>query len=183
MPAKNPRLTITLEPALSAQIQRMSELTGNSQSKIIGELLQGTSPVFERLIRVLEAAKSAKAAIKGKAAADVEAAQTRMEETLGIVMDDFDNLTGSLLDDVEAVERRARKTTQPASGQAQRRTLAGAAAGPRLRGGSGASDSVTTPLSNRGVRYDQTATKTIAKKTRQSSIKSQKPTPKPTGVH
>ena len=183
MPAKNPRLTITLEPTLAAQILRMSELTGNSQSKIIGELLQGTSPVFERLIRVLEAAKSAKAAIKGKAAADVEAAQSRMEEMLGIVMDDFDNLTGSLLDEAEAVERRARKTTPQASGQAQRRTLAGAVAGPRLRGGSDASDSVTTPLSNRGVRYDQTATKSIAKVKGSVKASAQKLVPKGRGVH
>ena len=183
MPAKNPRLTITLEPTLAAQILRMSELTGNSQSKIIGELLQGTSPVFERLIRVLEAAKSAKAAIKGKAAADVEAAQSRMEEMLGIVMDDFDNLTGSLLDEVEAVERRARKTTQPASGQAKRRTLAGAAAGPRLRGGTDAPASVTTPLSNRGVRSDQTATKIIATTKGPEKARASKSTAKVRGVH
>ena len=56
MTTKNPRLTITLEPALAAQIKRMSELTGNSQSAIISELLDGSAPVFERVIKVLEAA-------------------------------------------------------------------------------------------------------------------------------
>ena len=171
MPAKNPRLTITLEPTLAAQILRISELTGNSQSKIIGELLQGTSPVFERLIRVLEAAKSAKAAIKGKAAADAEAAQTRMEEMLGIVMDDFDNLTGSLLDEVEAVERRARKTTTRVP------------AVTRLRGAAGAVGGGSTPLSNRGVRSDQIATKVIATTKGPEKARASKSTAKVRGVH
>ena len=59
MPTPNPRLTITLEPSTAAQLRRMSELTGNSQSSMISELLSQSAPVFDRLITVLEAAEVA----------------------------------------------------------------------------------------------------------------------------
>ena len=56
MATKNPRLTITLQPSLAAQLRRLSELTGNSQSSLIAELLEGSGPVFDRMIKVMEAA-------------------------------------------------------------------------------------------------------------------------------
>ncbi len=143
MPAKNPRLTITLEPSLAAQLRKLSELTGNSQSSLIGELLEGSGPVFDRMIQVLEAAKVAKESMRGKIADDIEQAQAKMEGALGMVLEGFDQWTGSLLDEAEAVTRRARR-------------------GPAPRGVSGPGAAAPTPISNRGVRYDPKATKTIA---------------------
>ena len=140
MPAKNPRLTITLEPSLAAQLRKLSELTGNSQSSLIGELLEGSGPVFDRMIQVLEAAKVAKESMRGKIADDIEQAQAKMEGALGMVLEGFDQWTGSLLDEAEAVTRRARR-------------------GPAPRGVSGPGAAAPTPISNRGVRYDP---KTIA---------------------
>ena len=93
MPAKNPRLTITLKPQLAAQLRRLSQLTGNSQSSMIGEMLQGSGEVFARMIEVLEAAESVKASMKGKLAQDIGAAQTKMETGLGIVSEGFDEYT------------------------------------------------------------------------------------------
>ena len=72
MPAKNPRLTITLDPPLHALLRRLSELTGSSQSKIISEILDGSVEVFARLVHVLEAAEKAKGQIKGKAVEDMK---------------------------------------------------------------------------------------------------------------
>ena len=143
MPAKNPRLTITLEPSLAAQLRKLSELTGNSQSSLIGELLEGSGPVFDRMIQVLEAAKVAKESMRGKIADDIEQAQAKMEGALGMVLEGFDQWTGSLLDEAEAVTRRARR-------------------GPAPRGVSGPGAAAPTPISNRGVRSDPKATKTIA---------------------
>lgn len=140
MPAKNPRLTITLQPSLAAQLRRLSELTGNSQSALIGELLEGSGPVFDRMIQVLEAAEAAKESMRGRLAGDMERAQTKMEGALGMVLEGFDDLTGSLLDEAEAVTRR---------GVGKRSAARPGAAAP-------------TPISNRGVRYDPKATKTIA---------------------
>ena len=146
MPAKNPRLTITLQPSLAAQLRKLSELTGNSQSALIGDLLEGTGPVFDRMIQVLEAAKTAKESMRGKLADDMEQAQSKMEGALGVVMEGFDQFTGSLLDEAEAV------TTGTPEGARKR------SAGTCRRLGAAA----PTPISNRGVRYDPKATKTIA---------------------
>lgn len=151
MTAKNPRLSVTIQPSMAAQLRRLSELTGNSQSAIIGDLLEGTGPVFDRLIQVLEAAKTAKESMKGRLADDLEQAQGKMENALGIVMEGFDQFTGSLLDEAEAVTRRARKKRLPRAAAAHTVGAFGAPA---------ADD--PTPISNRGVRLDPIATKTIA---------------------
>ena len=136
-----------MQPSLAAQLRKLSELTGNSQSALIADLLEGTGPVFDRMIQVLEAAKTAKESMRGKLADDMEHAQSKMEGALGLVLEGFDEITGSLLDEAEAVTRRAR-----------RKGPAGAARAPA--GGLGAA--APTPISNRGVRYDPKATKNIA---------------------
>lgn len=143
MPTKNPRLTITLKPSLAAQLRTLSELTGNSQSSLISELLDGSGPVFDRLIAVLQAAKVAKDSMKGKLIEDMDRAQQQIEGAFGLALDSFDTGTKSLFDEVEVVTRRARK---------------GALAGE----GSGRGAAQPTPLSNRGVRLDPKATKSIA---------------------
>lgn len=146
MSTTNPRLTITLQPSVSAQIRELSRLTGNSQSGVISELLESSSPVFERLIKVLAAAESAKAELGGQVKRDLEAAQTRVERQLGLILDDFSDVTRPILDQAEGIRRRARS---------------GAARGAKApsRRGPGAAPA---PLSNRGVRYDPKATEKIA---------------------
>ena len=144
MPTKNPRLTITLQPSLAAQLRRLSELTGNSQSALIADLLSGSGPVFDRLIQVLEAAEAAKGAMKGRITGEMEAAQSKIEGAMGIVMENFDLFTGSLLDEAEAVGRRARQGHAKAG-----------------RGGRGGTP--PTPLSNRGVRFDTEEAKSTIK--------------------
>lgn len=138
MPAKNPRLTITLQPSVAAQLAELSRLTGDSQSSIIGDLMAQASPVFDRVIRVLSAAQQAKADLKDRMASDLEKAQAKIEKQLGIVMQDFDAFTGDLMTEVDAVRRRARRTTRED------------AAAPHAVADAPAS----TPLSNRGVRSD-----------------------------
>lgn len=157
MTAKNPRLSVTLQPSLAAQLRKLSELTGNSQSAIIGDLLEGSGPVFDRLIQVLEAAKTAKASMKGKLAGDLQQAQGKMEDAFGIVMQGFDQFTGSLLDEAEVVTRRARRQEKPLACDA----VEPVAAEP-------------TPISNRGVRLDPVATKTVAQSRSATKSKAQK---------
>lgn len=139
MPTSNPRLTVTLEPAVAACLRRLSEVTGNSQSKLISELLDGSVPVFERVIATIEAAKAASSEIRGKLAEDMERAQGRVERQLGLVLDEFDSAAAPLLKGVETVARRSRK--QPTR--------------PRYEGAEAAvvgAGAPVTPLSNRGVR-------------------------------
>jgi len=153
-----PRITITLEPVTALQLKRISELTGNSQSSMVSEVLEQATPVFERLIKILEAAEAAKQSAEAaqqslmiQSVGHLELAQRRVERQLGLLLDDFDESSAPLLAELEEVKRRgAGSRSRTATG----RQRAGAVAG-----GSGA---VSTPLSNRGVRSTQKLVKKIA---------------------
>jgi galactokinase len=111
MPTKNPRLTMTLSPLMAAQLKRMSELTGNSQASLVSELLEGSTTVFDRLIRVLEAAQGVKNETFSQFAGDMKASQAKMEKQLGLMLADFDGVTAPLIDHLEQIPRRGRKGT------------------------------------------------------------------------
>lgn len=143
MPAKNPRLTITLKPSTAAVLRRMSELTGNSQSALISELLEANEPVFERLALVLQAAKDAKATLNEEMASGLQQAEQRLEEQLGLVLETMNTATAPILEAAERVQRRGRRDARSAP--------ADRAAAP------------STPMSNRGVR-SRTTPPTKAKK-------------------
>lgn len=147
MTTKNPRLTITLTPTLAAQLREISRLTGNSQSSLIAELLEGSQPVLDRVIKVLTAAEGAKQALKGRIAEDIDHAQTKMEAQLGLALEQFDTVTQPLLDQMEGIKHRAR------------RARAGDAAAPT----GDAHRAASTPLSNRGVRSTKPRKKSIAR--------------------
>lgn len=147
MTTKNPRLTITLTPTLYAQLREISRLTGNSQSALIAELLDGSQPVFERVIKVLTAAEGAKQALKGKIAEDMDNAQTKMEAQLGLALDAFDSSTQPFLEHMESIKRRARRGR----------------AGDALAPTGDAQRAASTPISNRGVRSTKPRQKSIAR--------------------
>lgn len=136
MPTLNPRLSVTLKPSTSAQLQELSRLTGDSQSGIIADILEQSSIVFERLINVLQAAEIAKAELKKSASSDLNAAQGRIEAQLGLMLDDMDSAFKPLLQEAENIRRRSRTA---AARDAHGRTQA-------------AGRGESTPLSNRGVR-------------------------------
>ena len=106
MATKKPRLTITLDPALSESLRRLSELTGNSQSSLISEMLSGSGPVFEKMITVLEAAQVAKDAIKGRITRGLDDAQGKFEQALGLAFDGFDDIDAALKQMAEAAPER-----------------------------------------------------------------------------
>ena len=152
MPAKNPRLTITLDPVISAHLRRLSELSGNSQSQLISELLEDSESVFARVIQVLEAARAARQQIKGSITLDIQKAQQRIENQLGLSIEDSPDVhTLPLLCDVEKVSRRRRKHSAvhnlPSTEGAQVGYAPAVPAPARTR----------TPLSNRGVRSPRSA--------------------------
>jgi hypothetical protein len=138
MPAKYPRLTITMRPGLHALLRRLSELTGQSQSALIFELLDGAEPVLTRVIRLLEAATLAKDEMRGKLAQEMQGAQERIEQQLALSLDAIGETdVGELLNDqVDGPRRRRRKVAR----------------GAPLAGVPGDVRPESTPLSNRGVR-------------------------------
>jgi hypothetical protein len=141
MPTKNPRISIMVPPLLAAQLRRLSELTGNSQSALVGELLEGSETVFARLIRVLEAAQEARHSMRDSLVNDLENAQGRVEQQLGLALDLVDH-HAPLLDGVEDIKRRAGR-----GGSAAATARAPAAS--------------VTPLSNRGVRSNRKTGKNV----------------------
>lgn len=146
MPTHNPRLTITLDPAIADCLRRLSEATGSSQSRLIAELLEGSVPVFERVIKTIELAKTASSEIRGKLASDMEEAQKRVESQMGFALDEFDSISKSL-EPSKTVKRRARKVARVTD-----------AAAPALAP-TGAPGRFPTPMSNRGVRSTPTTEK------------------------
>ena len=137
MPTINPRLTVTLKPSTATLLKRISELTGNSQSSLIAELLESSEPMFERLATLLQAADVAKASLGAELVESLNEAQAKLEGQLGLTLDIWDAGAKPLLEQAEKVQRRA-----------ERRTRAGMPQGaPR-----GAAATVPTPPSNRGVR-------------------------------
>ena len=136
MPAKYPRLTITMRPALHARLKRLSELTGNSMSALIFELLDGAEPVLDRVVRLLETAELAKEQMHGQLARDMETAQERIEHQFGLTLNAFgDEDVVADLDQSDFDEGPARR---------------GRKGGRLVR--PPASSAEATPLSNRGVR-------------------------------
>lgn len=151
MSTTKPRITITLEPVTALQLKRLSELTGTSQSGLVSEVLEQSQEVFSRLLVVLEAAEQArlsaeeaKRTIRKQSVKNLDDAQKRIEEQMGIVLDLFEGGTAPLLKDLEKVNRRGGRKV----GEREHRTRSG---------------DLSTPLSNRGVRSNLTAGKTNTK--------------------
>ncbi len=139
MPAVNPRITITLKPQTHAALQRMSALAGNSMSAIVGELLEQSQPVFDRMVRLLEAAAKIKDSAqeeKDRIAKSLEDAQQNLERQLGLGLDWMDERSAPILEAAERLDRRAARTGRDA--RSARARTGGAAERP-------------TPMSNRGV--------------------------------
>jgi len=114
MPTLNPRVSVTLKPKTAAILLRVSELTKQSQSKMISELLESSEPVFERIIQVLTAALLVTEDLKESTRRSLESAESKLHEQLGLNMDIFDNLAKPLLDHAESINRRERKDRRDA---------------------------------------------------------------------
>lgn len=134
MSTVNPRITVTLTPATHALLKTMSALTSNSQSSIVAQILEGSQPVFERCISLLQAAHAASESISEDVRGRMLTAHQTLESQLGLALDSMDEGVRPLLDAAEAIHRR----------KAGKR-------GPRLRGSLPPPPVRPTPMSNRGV--------------------------------
>ena len=103
----NPRITVTLTPACAAVLRELSGLARNSQSAIVGELLETSLPIFERVVSALRAASSIEASAKREIAAGLDRAQVRLEEQAGLLLSEMDVNMRPLLDAAEKVSRRS----------------------------------------------------------------------------
>lgn len=109
MPASNPRITITLKPEVHALLRELARLADRSQSALVGELLEQSVPVFERMVSLLGAAERLKAESTKPLAElreSLAVAQGRIEAQLGLALHDFDEGSAPLLSQAELVSRR-----------------------------------------------------------------------------
>ncbi len=106
MPTLNPRITITLTPSVAVVLREMSHLAGNSQSAVVGELLEMCLPVFERVVAALKAAASIQESAKTEIAAGLERAQAKLEQQMGLNLGEMDELLRPLMETAEKVARR-----------------------------------------------------------------------------
>lgn len=125
MPAKNPRISVTVTPETSAILARMAALQGGSVSSVVGELLEFVLPIFERIGDALEAAEQIKhqaTESRVEIVEGLERAQQRIEAQLGLALDDLDHGYKPLLQLAEGVNRRKAKA------EPERSTVSGSAA-------------------------------------------------------
>jgi hypothetical protein len=115
MPTSNPRLSVTLQPSLDAILRRMSELTGQSKSAMVADLLESSVPVFERMCIVLEAAKQAQNTLKESTLQGLDDAEKKLHEQLGITMDIFHSSTLPIVEQAEEIRRRGKASGGTAS--------------------------------------------------------------------
>lgn len=143
MPTKMPRVAVTLKPSTAATLRRMSQLTGNSQSAIIGDLLASSEPVFDRICKVITAAKEAQEGANDRIRESLEGAEKVLEKQLGLMLGGFESRTADLVDSLEGVGRRSVKAAragrdEPGASRPTRRGNGRTRKGPHLlTGGSG----------------------------------------------
>ena len=83
MAAKNPRVQVSLSPATYELIKRLSDVTGESMSAIIGGIVEPSSATLVRLCSFMERAAAAPDEYKAGVAEDFERAYQRMEKMAG----------------------------------------------------------------------------------------------------
>ena len=148
MPTLHPRINVTLSQPAAIVLRRLSELTGNSQSRLIGEMVQEALPVLERMVQVLAAADQAKLVARTSSAQRMDEMQRKVEAQLGLVLEGFDEYSGSLLSEVESGKRRERRPGGQARAARPGAARVVASVAPGKKAGRGA----VTPPSNKGVR-------------------------------
>jgi hypothetical protein len=109
MPTLNPRLTITLTPAVAAVLKELSTISGSSQSSIVADLLAASLPVFERMTVALRAASTIQETARSEIAAGLDRAQAKLESQMGLLLGDMDEGLRPLLEQAERIERRGRR--------------------------------------------------------------------------
>jgi predicted DNA-binding protein len=113
MPTTHPRLTVTLSTSTSVVLDALSAATGQSKSSIIAELVDAAVPVFERVTRAVLAVDTIKQDRIASMVKGLERGQKQAEKALGVLLDDLDETTIPLFEEVERVARRSRKRPAP----------------------------------------------------------------------
>jgi hypothetical protein len=109
MPAKNPRLSVVLSPALAATLAAVSEEAGESASSLVRGLLEQAQPALERMLELLRAAKGAKGQIGSGVADSLNRVVTDLEDAMAVADRMQSQVINDLVSQAEAVKGRRRR--------------------------------------------------------------------------
>jgi hypothetical protein len=109
MPTVNPRITVTVTPSVAAVLAELSEVSGQSQSSHVAELLEASLPVLQRVVLTIRAAKDVQQDARDNIVAGLERAQAKAEKQLDLLIEGWDEASAPLLAQAESIRRRAKK--------------------------------------------------------------------------
>lgn len=139
MPTANPRVNVTLPPALDVLVSRLAVHRSVSKSQVLRELLEAAEPALQRAVALMDAASRAAPEVLSGLADSMMRAQERIEDVLAGSMHRLEH--ADLVTKAEAVKGRRVGRATDARGSS--------AAGGRPERAPGAGN---PPSSNRGVR-------------------------------
>ena len=110
MTTKNPRVHVTLPPALDSLVTRLAAAARTSKADVLRELLEAAAPSLARTVALMEAAAQAKPEMLRGMVMAMEKAQARIEGMVDGTTMAFESQL-DLVDQAEAVKpRRPRRT-------------------------------------------------------------------------
>jgi uncharacterized protein (DUF1778 family) len=101
MPAKNPRIAVTVSPERYELIRRLAELQGRSMGSVMNEVFDQVEPVLERVCVVLEAAHKAQDEARTGLKERAESAEKDLQPLLEQAMSQFDMFIQGAKEDAE----------------------------------------------------------------------------------
>jgi hypothetical protein len=105
MATNKPRLTLTLEPDVAAQVERLARLQGCPKSRVLAELLEGVGPVLAKVADTLELAMKVQKGARAGLAKALDEAEAELRPMLSAVVSAYDGLgrqIGEIADRLDA---------------------------------------------------------------------------------
>lgn len=118
MPAKNPRLSVVLPPAVAATLAAISEETRDSASSLVRGLLEQAAPALERMLELVRAAKAAKGQIGEGVRGSMERVIDDLHDALAVADARAGRVVADLVSQAESVEVRRPGARRASAGRA-----------------------------------------------------------------
>jgi hypothetical protein len=101
--SSSPRVSVSLSPDMAAVVRRMSSLNGESQSAVIGGLIEAALPVLERMCRVMEAAREAREGVKARVRGSLEDAEAALGSHIEYMLKELHARPSEVVGDILAI--------------------------------------------------------------------------------
>lgn len=116
MSTNKPRLTLTLEPDVAEQVERLARLQGCPKSRVLTELLEGVGPVLAKVADTLELVQRVQRGARVGLAQALEDTEAELQPMVAAVLSAYDGLgkqIGAIADRIEAEGGTGQASAQP----------------------------------------------------------------------